>query len=558
MADDLTTFIELFRPEYPLHLIAIEPDKGPRGWMTFDDDRAGAVEWARSRNRTCGLYFTPNLVREGFTGKPSKADLKGFIGVWSDCDPRRDLPFSEEHERLMRLGDEIQGIPWPPSVTVNSGGGIQPSWLLEDPIEALPEWRVKVEHLCARIEASLGAAGTHNVDRVLRLPGTINHPNALKRKAGRSAVPAAIVHATWRRYSWRDLEALAHWLETNDLKHAVRREPAEEKPDSSQATDDPLFEDVKVSEERGRAFLDGEMLKVLLHNFPEFAAMWNRQATPRHDSTVSGYMLAVGSMLHRRGLTNLQTLADAMSAFALKEDNPKADDRREVLRKLALILMDAGRKWENASKEDVEAAEAVKGAATAAPSSKIEALRVALKVNLTRVIANGDDPAAFWMECEEYPEPIFLGSISDLYSLDRMRSTIKEKLRVGASIPPYKKVEWLKIIDVFVAVAELEEAEYDFRHELNAVAIEFVLNKAGKEGRTPLVIKERSPFVDDTHIGLTAAAFHQSMNGHASYRGLTLTDTVQYLKKAGWIRRTYNGPGSTTRSYYVLPKGKAI
>jgi hypothetical protein len=48
----------------------------------------------------------------------------------------------------------------------------------------------------------LGAkAGTQNIDRILRLPGTINLPNKAKLKAGRTACPTKLIGFNGARYS---------------------------------------------------------------------------------------------------------------------------------------------------------------------------------------------------------------------------------------------------------------------------------------------------------------------------------------------------------------------
>jgi hypothetical protein len=98
-------------------------------------------------------------------------------------------------------------------------------WLLDDPIEASQEYRAAAEALCTRIEHALGASGTHNVDRLLRCPGTVNFPNAVKRRKGRTETQARLLYPTWRRYSWRDLEGVAEALEGDPPRNAVPVKP---------------------------------------------------------------------------------------------------------------------------------------------------------------------------------------------------------------------------------------------------------------------------------------------------------------------------------------------
>ena len=60
----------------------------------------------------------------------------------------------------------------------------------------------EIEDRNKALAAKLGTTrGTHNVDRLLRLPGTINHPNAAKRKKGRVACVSSIVWVTSARYA---------------------------------------------------------------------------------------------------------------------------------------------------------------------------------------------------------------------------------------------------------------------------------------------------------------------------------------------------------------------
>ena len=75
---------------------------------------------------------------------------------------------------------------------VDSGNGIQGLWRLTKPI-LLPEEEAQRKPIIADVEARSAAlmlrlgskAGTQNIDRILRVPGTINLPNEAKKAAGR-------------------------------------------------------------------------------------------------------------------------------------------------------------------------------------------------------------------------------------------------------------------------------------------------------------------------------------------------------------------------------------
>ncbi|HKU27859.1 MAG TPA: VapE domain-containing protein, partial [Candidatus Sulfotelmatobacter sp.] len=73
-----------------------------------------------------------------------------------------------------------------PTAIVFSGGGYQALWKLCEPSVEFD----RVERINMAIASALGGDNCQNVDRLLRLPGTINLPNAKKRAAGRVPVLA--------------------------------------------------------------------------------------------------------------------------------------------------------------------------------------------------------------------------------------------------------------------------------------------------------------------------------------------------------------------------------
>jgi hypothetical protein len=128
--------------------------------------------------------------------KAAKVDIAAIEYALGDFDPNDGESVEDAKARyLAALGDDASAI-------VDSGNGVQALWKLEDPIvlgepikndedelEFSPEDKAKIEDVEARIKArmeALGAkAGTQNIDRILRLPSTINLPNAKKLRDGR-------------------------------------------------------------------------------------------------------------------------------------------------------------------------------------------------------------------------------------------------------------------------------------------------------------------------------------------------------------------------------------
>lgn len=167
-----------------IHLVSIKPDPAegeqPHGrW--FGDDAGGAGAWAISENRAGkNVYWTVNVTREGLHKKPVKGDIRAARFLHVDVDPPKDGGAFDRAAILSMLGDARH----PPSLVIDSGNGLQAFWRLDYPAEN----RDAVEDLNRRLARLYGGDSCHNIDRLMRVPGTVNYPGAVKRKRGR--IPA--------------------------------------------------------------------------------------------------------------------------------------------------------------------------------------------------------------------------------------------------------------------------------------------------------------------------------------------------------------------------------
>lgn len=168
-----------------LHLCSIGPYGGCTGrW--FGEDIAAATEWAVPENDAGkNLYWTVNLVAEGCNKKPGKADIVATRFVHVDIDPPKDGGALDKPKVLA----ELVASPVPPTLIVDSGGGLQAFWrLVGSPTSE------EVEAVNQSVAARWGGDHCHNIDRLMRLPGTVNYPNAKKRAVGRSTSFAKVIY----------------------------------------------------------------------------------------------------------------------------------------------------------------------------------------------------------------------------------------------------------------------------------------------------------------------------------------------------------------------------
>lgn len=191
---DAIDFLKHWCPEGPWVLTAIIPD-GKTETVTFTPDKwAKAADWIESHQGKRNLYFHVNPVRRAMDVKASKEDIARLAWLHVDIDPRAGEDFEEERARALKL---LRGYTPKPTVIVDSGGGFQGFWKLapSDKLDIAGSV-AKAQELEAyniQLEKVFQADHCHNVDRIMRLPGTINVPTAKKIKKGRQATLASLV-----------------------------------------------------------------------------------------------------------------------------------------------------------------------------------------------------------------------------------------------------------------------------------------------------------------------------------------------------------------------------
>ena len=229
-------------------------------------------------------------------------------GVWLDLDiagdghEKRGLPESEEDAEKI-----LQGLPLKPTMVVASGGGYHVYWLFHEPwdIETPDErdraasvvrgWQALALNIASRMGFTVAA--THDLSRVLRPVGTINHKYSLE-VGCRSEFQEV-------RYNPSDFEEWAS--EIVPVSGALP-----EKVD-------------RLGELRPDIQPPGETLLAMLPLAPPFAATWKRER--REYPSQSEYDLSLASMAARAGwkddeITALIVAHRREGGLELKLDRP--------------------------------------------------------------------------------------------------------------------------------------------------------------------------------------------------------------------------------------------
>lgn len=199
--DQSLRFLEWLRPGGPWVLTAIPPERGSGRieTATFTDPGA-ARSWLDERNGKLNCYFMVNPARSPLSSKASKEDVEEFAFLHVDVDPRKGEDLEAERKRILKMVEDFSPSP---SAVIDSGGGLQCFWRLDEPLFVGGDLAraAELEAYNRQLEIVLGGDHCHNIDRILRIPGTINVPDKKKREWGRTETLASIVSLSDVRYS---------------------------------------------------------------------------------------------------------------------------------------------------------------------------------------------------------------------------------------------------------------------------------------------------------------------------------------------------------------------
>lgn len=179
-----------------LEIRLVVPDRDgavQRFCTTLDEALRNAGESSGRANVYVG--GSPRCRRSG-----TKAAVTVVTSSWADIDFHQiDANHRAQAERI--ADERLDRFPHRPTIVVHTGNGLQAWWLYSSPVEISDEWPVdRLEAISRGIAKALGGDAVHDVARVLRVPGTMNLPDAKKRTRGCVPVMARLLYADGPTY----------------------------------------------------------------------------------------------------------------------------------------------------------------------------------------------------------------------------------------------------------------------------------------------------------------------------------------------------------------------
>lgn len=254
--DEAVSFLKKLDPSGRHNIVRIEIDRtgnvkhAPRG-RTFEPGQWDAIRayLADGYGRE-NYYFSLNEPRPNSpNGKLSKADISQVRALCVDVDPDDGVELEPSRERIRQYFINAADSDFPPTAVWDSGGGFQACWLIDGKVPVTPEIASEIESFGRGLACQYDGDRVQNIDRIFRLPGMLNVPDANKRARGRIERPAKLLHFNGPTYGMGQIRELAPVASpgsvASDLDPRVAQTMAE--IDLAQASECSTFEALPVN-----------------------------------------------------------------------------------------------------------------------------------------------------------------------------------------------------------------------------------------------------------------------------------------------------------------------
>ena len=213
MKNDVVNLGEFFRTVFdvrPMHVYRINSQsENPTVIGQIIHSVEELIESVKKYNtKKYNIYYAFNQPRKGRTKKPRKNDISWIYGFHVDVDIPSDFDGDRKEwidEKIVDIVDVTGDTPQ----IIFTGNGLQALWEFEEPIRATEESIDATERVNRKIAYAVGGDHCHNVDRMLRVPGTINWPSPKKKALGYVKRDAEIMGRAHCYYLFEDFDHLA-------------------------------------------------------------------------------------------------------------------------------------------------------------------------------------------------------------------------------------------------------------------------------------------------------------------------------------------------------------
>ncbi len=433
-------------------------------------------------------------------------------GIWLDIDlagpahPKPGLPTSEGEVRKA-----VTALPLPPSLVLATGGGFHVWWILKEPFiidtdaerTAIVAPTVEGWHNFCRQQMGFTLDPTHDLARVMRVPGTPNHKYACEIKP-----------ASWSSPKKRPLYNIGDF---EQWRGAIKeeREVAE--------TSFKLVAEASPPTEKFALLLEME---------PKLRATWSRKRVMKSQSE---YDFSIGSMAIHAGWKDQEVIDLLVAHRRAGGDKPEKLERAGYFAKTLGKLRAEHTQSDKVTEACEKIEESAKQPETATTkTTALEDLSTALGFAVERVIKYPADPPVFRIEMPS--GGITLGGVETILMFSRFRAKIAAS--TGTVISKDLKRRWEDVARAILAcveVRDLGEAS-EPGGGVGAFLREYLggLQRIGEDRNA--AASAQSPWVEDGHVWF----FSSRLQTWLSVRSIKLSfmELAVRMRNAGASPRT--------------------
>jgi putative DNA primase/helicase len=527
-------------------------------WFTDPAAACVAIEGLKERDLYVGAGTRPWAWVEAQGRRKSyvrggEETVTSLVGLWCDLDylgpahKKTNLPPREEALRL------LEAMPVPPSITVHTGHGYHGWWLFKEPwlIES-PEERQALRDLSQRwnyvLRDLVRRAGgwdtdsTFDLDRIMRLPGTLNCQ-------GEEPVYAEIVAQTaWRAAGPDDFYALLPLPEPVAAPAAAPAPPANGNGhyslgavydfDSLKRT---LQDTLTLSAD---ALPPAHKFNTLRDVNPKFYASYTRLRRGMKDTSPSAYDQSLANFGAQAGWAPQEIVDLLLDARRRAGDDLKLERLDYYAGTVAKALLGSRRQ------EATVTAGIVSGDETGAA---LEHVSHVLGVQVKRIVRYPSaDGAVYYLETPQ--KQIKLGPVPNLVEQKNLRYMLID--HAGVYFDSVSRAEWPEIARLMVGVCE----EVDLGDESTEEGQTCAWLRGYLEDNTPAptmadAVSNRRPFLENGGVHVFLDGLREWL-GWQRHERTTAKGVGAQLRAIGARPVKLNclvGKRATSRTVWLLP-----
>ena len=498
-------------------------------WYFKLDGVAAQLEGYADRDIYTGVGIAAPDAKLTSKTRVTSANVAGIPGLWADIDvaglghKKPNLPPTAEDAR-----EVLKKLPFAPTILVHSGHGLQGWWLFEEPwIFRSEEERYQAQALARWWHGKLAALfeergwtldATHDLARVMRLPGTYNN------KA--EGVPVTVLSSSGSRVSRQELLDLVPMTQEKVVEQICM----------------PLVGEIVLSEDAEPPVLK---LLSLMENDQKFKRSWEHRRPDFHDQSASIYDQSLASIAVGAGWSD-QEVANLMIAHRRKySENLKLREdyynRTVRTAKEPMVEYQAQERLSEALASDSEDKKDV----------LLESLSELFGVEIRRIVKYRGDPPIYLLSTGQ--GDITLGPIAKVINQNSFRSAVAAA--TGRLPPKCKDPVWDKRAQAILNSCEEEELGEASDPVTETWAwLEGYLSERAVLDDVNEAAAGRLPFVRDGSTHIFADDFRRWVEFNANFR-VTSHAMGQRLQRSGAVPKVVKvtaGGRPTTRYCWLL------